>query len=181
MLKLISLLTILLTINIALAAEADELEISLMEYNPETQQARIKIGNIGSRNLYDLVLSVNGKEQKFDGLLLRPISQGGGYVVLPRIVPPGTYTVTAKTKEGVIVEKELLFPKSQEQVKKEVEEKRKEEAQKEIEEEKEPEKIISPITEKPFYLKSITRLIIVIAIIVALVFTAKFLKKRKNV
>ena len=176
MLKLISLLIILLTINIALAAELD---ISLVEYNAATQQARIKISNIGSRNLYDLVLSINGEEQKFDGLLLRPISQGGGSVVLPRIVEPGVHTVTAKTKEGVTVEKEILFPKSQEQVKKELEEKV-EETPVEKGEEKET-KVTIPTTKKISYTKPIISLIILIAIVAALIFVIKFLKKRKNV
>lgn len=167
----------LILIIFVVSALAAEIEISLIFYNADTNEARIRIANIGSKNLHDITLIIDEEEQKFTGSLLKPETA----IQIPRTVLPGTHTVTVKTSEGVTVEKELLFPKTQEQVQKELEEKRAKEEPEEVEEKKETEEVITQITKKTSYTKSIIFLIIFIAVIVALIFMMRFLKKRKNV
>lgn len=105
---------------------AEEFKITLVSYNSEERSAQIRIENTGNQDYSDLTMSIDNLEPKHIVGLISP----GGAIKLPRGVPPGKHTITISTAEGVTVSKELDFPRSELQVKKELEGKQSEEVEK---------------------------------------------------
>lgn len=102
---------------INLVAAADEFEIVVVKYDPDAQNAQISIKNIGDHDYHDVTIAIGDLEPVNIVGLLRI----GNAIKVPRGIPPGDWKITVAAAEGVSVTKELNFPKSEKQVKREME------------------------------------------------------------
>ncbi|MFH0979248.1 MAG: hypothetical protein V1837_08190 [Candidatus Woesearchaeota archaeon] len=102
--RLISVLAIIFFAQTAMA----EININLISYNAETQEARILIANTGPQEYSDIVFSIDNSVTEFKGSLLKP---GTGFTI-PKKVQAGVHQLKVITKEGAVFEQPTLFAKS---------------------------------------------------------------------
>ena len=153
-------------VNIAFAL--DEFEITLIAYNPETQSAQIEIKNIGTKDYHDVTMALGN----LDPVRIVGLLKQGNAIKVPKGIPPGKHTITISAEEGVTVAKEIDFPKSELQVKKE------REIKKQIEEIEEKTQLRVYETKK----KPIKKTLIIIGALVMFFFIVYFIsRKRKRV
>jgi len=183
--KILFLLTLILMLDIVLA---EDLEINLIEYHPDTYYSRLQIRNNAGRDLNDLIIKIGDAfETSSQGIF----KNGANYNAILNI-PPGEHMVTVSTKEGVSSSKLVYFSLSQREVQEQqeikVEEKRRETeiqelAEKNLEEagmeiEKEREKAIQLGIEEN---GNNTLLIVgIIALVVGIIILFWLIKRGKN-
>ena len=96
---------------------AEEIEIKLIQYDSESTLARIQIKNTLPKSIHNISISIDNSESLFLVGLMFPQNA----VVHSRNVPPGLHNVTVASKESARATQEILFTKSLETVKKEIE------------------------------------------------------------
>src|SRR3990167_5830250 len=107
--KILFLLTLILMLDIVLA---EDLEINLIEYHPDTYYSRLQIRNNAGRDLNDLIIKIGDAfETSSQGIF----KNGANYNAILNI-PPGEHMVTVSTKEGVSSSKKVYFSLSKENV-----------------------------------------------------------------
>ena len=98
------------------SAFADEIEINLIEYHPDSYYTRLQVRNNAGKDLNDLTIKIgDGFETSSQGVF----KNGANYNAILNI-PPGEHQVTVTTKEGVSSSKLVYFSLSKQEVKKEV-------------------------------------------------------------
>lgn len=168
--KIITLIICLLMINIVTAL--DEFEITLIAYNPETQSAQIGIKNTGSEDYHDVTMAIDSLQPvRIVGLLKQ-----GNTIKIPKGIPPGKRTITISADEGVTVVKEIDFPKSEAQIKRELEVK---EQIKDIEKKIGKEETQLRVYEKKE--KPIKNVVIIIVALIIFFLLLYFIFKRKKI
>lgn len=167
------MILILLLLPIVIAQE--NIDISLIEYNPSNDYARIQITNNYPQDLHNLKYQIDSFSQKEIGSILK---QGFATVLVVNIAP-GMHKLTITSDETSIT-KEIAFGSSiqeaQTKYESELIEKRREvQKEKILQQELEKNK---PLQEAKI---SYTKYIILSIIILALIIIAYFLFKKKNV
>jgi hypothetical protein len=105
--KIIFILVLLLVIE---SVFAQNIELSLISYDSQSHKAKIRIENIGNSDLHDLSLQIdNLPALEFPGSLLK----SGTAIILTKNVLPEKHKVKVTTKEGIIIEKEITFSKTE--------------------------------------------------------------------
>ena len=155
---------------VSLVTALDEFKISLVAYNAETQSAQIGIKNIDSKDHYDLYMAVDNLEP----VKLVQLLKQGNTIKVPKSIPPGKHTITVSTLHGALTAKEIDFPKSQAQIKEELETKRKVEELQSEKLEKKPELRVYEQKRKP-----IGTILIISAIIVLFLLLLYFIFRKK--
>lgn len=163
----------LLVVNVVTAV--DEFEVTLIAYNAETQSAQIGIKNIDSNDHYDVYMAIDNSEPVNIVGLLRQ----GNAIKVSKGIPPGKHTITVSTPHGAITKKIIDFPKSQEQIKEELEKEKlvKELTGKQKEEKKVAERVYE-VKKKPI---SNTLIIIILLVLFLLLLYFIFKKEKKNI
>jgi len=169
--KKIILLLILTLIPLVIAQ--GNLDISLVEYNSETNYARIQISN----NLEQDIHNVKFQLGEFPETIIAPTLKSGAATTRVLNVPAGIYKITI-TSDETTASKEIPFQSSfkekiEEYEKEQIEKKRTVQIEKVIEQELEKNK---PIVEK----KSYKNYIIAVTIILIIAIIAYILIKRKR-
>jgi hypothetical protein len=92
---------------------AAEIRMDVTSYNPDTRKARILLSNTGPDDYHDITFALDeGKPMQFPGSLLKV----GTAITVPKLVEPGTHTVTVTTREGATFTKQIVFAPSGKQV-----------------------------------------------------------------
>lgn len=106
-------LQIIMAMVFAAAVAAAEIKIDVIQYNPETQKARIIVANTGPQDYHDISFALgSGNPTEYKGSTLK----AGTAITIPKIVPQGMYTATIITREGETFTQELLFAPSGKQI-----------------------------------------------------------------
>lgn len=135
---------LILTAAVALA----QIELSIPEYDSDTNRAKIKIKNTGSERLYDLKIVID--DTNTIPFLENSFLEPSKAVLVPIIISPGTHKMEVTSRKGIEIEKLFHFGKSTEMIEKELEE------QKEaIKEEQETQREIAKKLEDKPYVKDI--------------------------
>lgn len=162
--KKILLIFILMVVGVM--AQQDALEITLIEYNPDTDYSRIRIKN-------SLDTDLNNPKIKIDSFPEEPgpkVIRSKGAIIHNTYLSEGMHTITVITDEAT-VSKELSFQASLEEKQAAYEERQleiQEEAKKEIEKRERAEAMSKDISYKTIVI-SLGILIIVIGIILYLI------------
>ena len=168
---------------------ADEIEINLIEYHPDTYYTRLQIRNDAGRDLNDLNIKIGDSfETSSQGIFMN----GANYNAVLNI-PPGEHQVTATTKEGVSSSKLVYFSLSKENVQsnleteqeairreqelKQIAQKNLEEAQKLIEVEREKAIELGVIKESKF---NFWVVLAIIVLVVGIIILFWLIKRGKN-
>ena len=107
---------------------AEGLEIKLIQYDSQTDYARIQIVNRDKNSLHDIKLTIDNQKPTDIVQLLGP----GNAVVKSFNIPTGSHKMVVSSKEGITLTKDIQFSKSSDEVKQDAE-KRKLEQQKSLE------------------------------------------------
>ena len=109
--------TILFLLAVLLLATASyaQLQVSIIEYDPESRFARIQILHAGDQDYHELYFAMDNEQpEKLVGLI-RPQTA----IVIGKLVTPGEHAVKLSTLEGAYFTQTLLFAKSESLVQKE--------------------------------------------------------------
>ena len=87
---LITLLAFLLAISIASAA----IDISVIQYDPPSQAARIQIGNIGEEVYSDIYIKIDDRPEEKVVNLSKPKTA----IIMSKIISPVEHNITVTTK-----------------------------------------------------------------------------------
>lgn len=169
------LILILLLLPIALAQGTD-LDILLIEYNPETHYARIQIENNLQMDLHNVKFQLNTLPQTKISSTLKQTSATAKILN----VPPGLHKVTI-TSDEVTKSKELLFQASIEETQSDFE-KEKLEIKRSLQKEKAFEQILeqnAPIIQEKQRFSNKT-IIISVGIILLIIIAYLIISKRKS-
>src|SRR3989344_5668154 len=91
---------------------ADEIEINLIEYHPDSYYTRLQFRNNAGKDLNDLNIKIG---DSFETSSQGVFKNGANYNAVLNI-PPGEYIVTGTTNEGVSSSKKIYFSLSKENV-----------------------------------------------------------------
>ena len=107
--KILFAIIFIFMLNVVLA---DDIEINLIEYHPDSYYTRLQIRNNAGSDLNDLIIKIgDGFETSSQGVF----KDGANYNAVLNI-PPGEHQVTVTTKEGVSSSKKVYFSLSKENV-----------------------------------------------------------------
>ena len=98
------------------SAFADEIEINLIEYHPDSYYTRLQVRNNAGKDLNDLTIKIG---DSFETSSQGVFKNGANYNAVLNI-PPGEHQVTITTKEGVSSSKLVYFSLSKQEVKEEI-------------------------------------------------------------
>lgn len=107
--KILIPLIFILMISITIA---ENLEISLIEYHPDTYNARIQIKNTAGKDLTNLKIKIDDSGEFPAANLIKDKGIVNAFVG----VPAGEHIITISSKEGISESKNLYFSASKEQV-----------------------------------------------------------------
>lgn len=110
---ILSIIFLLFLTNVS----AQNFDITLVSYNPETQNARIQIINRASANFNDIKMEI-------DNIVEIPLAEtlGAGLSFSTfQTIYPGQHEITITTKEGISYTKKIYFPPSEKQIQQDVE------------------------------------------------------------
>ncbi len=149
--KKLILLTIFLLFLVNVSAQ--NFEIDLVNYDPETGNARIEINNIASTDFHDLKMKIDNGAEKNLGSMFR----AGISFSTFQPISPGEHEITLTTKEGITFTKKLYFSPSEKQIEQQVEKQKQD-----LEQQKQTQQL--PITQKSN--KYIYSILAIIAIVI---------------
>ena len=96
---------------------AQDFEINLISYEPETGNARIQIANTANIDIHDLKMKIDNTAEKN----LADTFRAGLSFSTFQPISPGSHEITLTTKEGISFTKKLYFSPSEKQIEQEVE------------------------------------------------------------
>ncbi len=166
--KLVLIMTFLLFSTSVLA---QNFNIRVITYDPETQNARIQIQNTASTDFNDLKMKIDDIVKKD----LAPFVKAGSSFSIFLTVTPGEHTITLTTKEGITETRKLYFSPSEEQLKESLE-KQKQLAEQQKRIKAETEKPLEIPETKKFDFRYLYILIGLIALIIIYLLYKKFKK-----
>ncbi len=114
--KLIVLYFVFLVLINLTSVFADEIEINLIEYHPDSYFTRLQVRNNAGKDLNDLTIKIG---DSFETSSQGVFKDGANYNAVLNI-PPGEHLVTVTTKEGVISSKLVYFSLSKEDVQEDI-------------------------------------------------------------
>jgi len=92
---------------------AQDFNINIIKYNPETQNVRLRIENTASTDFHDVKINI-------DNAVEVPVNSfigSGSIISIFLVIPPGEHEITITTKEGITETKKLYFSPTEEQLK----------------------------------------------------------------
>ena len=95
---------------------AEDIEINLIEYHPDTYYTRLQLRNNAGRDLNDLTIKIGDSFETSS----KGVFKGGANYNAVLNIPPGEHQVTVTTKEGVSSSKIVYFSLSKQDVKEEI-------------------------------------------------------------
>lgn len=95
---------------------AEDIEINLIEYHPDSYYARLQFRNNAGKDLNDLNIKIG---DSFETSSQGVFKDGANYNAILNI-PPGEHLVSVSTKEGVSSNKKVYFSLSKQEVKEEI-------------------------------------------------------------
>lgn len=111
--KILFIIVFILMFNFVIA---EDLEINLIEYHPDSYYTRLQIRNNAGKDLNDLTIKIG---DAFETSSQGVFKNGANYNAVLNI-PPGEHQVTVSTKEGVSSSKFVYFSLSKQEVKEEI-------------------------------------------------------------
>src|SRR3990167_7503730 len=91
---------------------AEDIEINLIEYHPDSYYTRLQLRNNAGRDLNDLTIEIG---DSFETSSQGVFKNGANYNAVLNI-PPGEHLVTVATSEGVTSSKKVYFSLSKKDV-----------------------------------------------------------------
>ncbi|MFH1510156.1 MAG: hypothetical protein ABIF10_00565, partial [Candidatus Woesearchaeota archaeon] len=106
---LITIIAMLLAVSFV----AGEIKMDVIQYNQETQKARIIVANTGPQDYHDITFALDDMAPtEYKGSLFK----AGTAITIPKIVPQGIHIATVTTREGEVFSQEMLFAPSGKQI-----------------------------------------------------------------
>ena len=147
-------LTIMLVFLYTVSAQ--NFEINLINYEPETGNARIQVINTANTDFHDLKMEIDNIAE----IPLADTFKTGLSFSTFQVISPGSHEITLTTKEGITFTKKLYFSPSEKQIEQEVEK------QKQILEQQKQTKQQLPIKTTKTNYKYIYSILAIIAIVI---------------
>lgn len=158
-------------------AQEEKLEISLIEYDTETNYARIQVENKLETDLHNVNFQINTLPSK----KLVSLLKSGSAVAKILNIPEGIHKITI-TSDELTVSKELSFSASIKEVQEELE-KEQLSKRRRVQKERIIENIIEqnkPVTQEEKGFITLKTVIVTLAILIAAIIIYVIIKKRKN-
>ena len=145
---ILSIIFLLFLANVS----AQNFDINLVSYNPETQNARIQIINTASANFHDIKMKIDNIVEIH---LAETLNSGLSFSTF-QTISSGEHEIAITTKEGVTFTKKLYFSPSEKQIEQQVEK------QKQIIEQQTQQQLTAKTPKSNKYIYSILLIIVII-------------------